>query len=156
MFRKHHKRWAWVWVVALLCFAQISQAQVYTWTDENGKRHFGDEVSTPENRRESPVKVPPPNIAERFTPTLKSDSASQTSGEVGSNAPPAIPAQGQRSQSGAGAKQSQNMCEAQKQAYASSAACFAACGRTICTRGQGCRRNNSECGHCQAMSPPNC
>ena len=59
MFRKHHKRWAWVWVVALLCFAQISQAQVYTWTDENGKRHFGDEVSTPENRRESPVKVLP-------------------------------------------------------------------------------------------------
>ena len=157
MFRKRANRRTWVWMGALLCVAQISLAQVYTWTDEKGRKHFGDEVSTPENRRESPVKVPPPNIAERFTPAQKPDSASQTTaGETGSNAPPTIPAQGARPPSGMGVKESQARCESQKQAYDSSAACFAACGKTVCTRGQGCRRNNAACGHCQDMLPPNC
>jgi hypothetical protein len=144
-----------VWVSALLCFAQISLAQVFTWTDENGKRHFGDEVSTPGNRRESPVKVPPANVAERFTANPKPDSAPQTAGEAGSNAPPIIPAQGQKSQSGMGVKQSQAACEAKKQAHASSVACYASCGRTICPHRR-CRINNAECGHCQDLPPPNC
>lgn len=156
MFRKHHMRWTWVWMVALLCFAQISQAQVYTWTDENGKRHFGDEVSTPGNRRESPVKVPPANVAERFTANPKSDSAPQTTGEAGSNAPQSIPTQGLKPPGGLGVKESQARCKAQKQAYASSVACFAACGRTVCVDHRECRRNNAACGHCQDTPRPNC
>ena len=44
--------WGWIMVVGCLCGHLLASAQdVYTWTDEKGRKHFADKVSTPENRQ---------------------------------------------------------------------------------------------------------
>jgi hypothetical protein len=37
----------------LLCLAMPLQAQVYTWVDENGQKHFGSQPPTPEQQVET-------------------------------------------------------------------------------------------------------
>lgn len=37
----------------LLCLSLPLQAQVYTWVDENGRKHFGSQPPTPEQRVET-------------------------------------------------------------------------------------------------------
>ncbi len=55
-------------VAALLALASSVSAEVYTWTDENGVRHFSD---TPVKGAEQ-VKLPPPN---RYAPAPPSSSS---------------------------------------------------------------------------------
>lgn len=40
----------------LLCCALPAQAQIYTWVDENGQKHFGNQPPTPEKQVET-VKI---------------------------------------------------------------------------------------------------
>ena len=47
-----------------------AMAQVYTWTDANGKKHFGDAATRPRDKTSPEVKVPPANKLLRFSFTV--------------------------------------------------------------------------------------
>lgn len=44
----------------ILFAATISQAELYRWTDENGRVHFGDRAPDPEQHQSEQVDVEPP------------------------------------------------------------------------------------------------
>lgn len=148
------RRWRWVWA-GLLLFSLLAIAQVYTWTDEQGRKHFGDEVTTPGNQRETPVNIPPPNVAEPFKPDTPpaAPSAPDAPAEVAAPVPAALtdPMAGTPKRPGVAAEQ--EACKAQNEAYEASKACFAECS-TLNKPGSG--RNNAQCGHCTPMTKPRC
>lgn len=152
--------WRYALVGGLLCGHLWATAQeVYTWTDEKGKKHFADKASTPEDRRNKPVDIPPPNVAKRFVPTPQQ--APQASGDIPpppvaqpSPAPkPKLPDPKKKG------KFSRDECEALKKAYEDSAACFAECSTPTHSNQNGYPsggRNNAKCGHCTQMNMPRC
>lgn len=146
--------WGSIMVAGCLCGHLLASAQdVYTWTDEKGRKHFADKVSTPENRQDKPVTVPPPNVAKRFVPV-----PAEGSGDANPTPPAVPPAPANKTRlpdPKKKARYSQEECEALKKAYAASEACFADCSTPTRTfRGSG--RNNSNCGHCTQMTMPRC
>jgi hypothetical protein len=162
MFREF--RWAWVGL--LLCGHLCAIAQIYTWTDKSGRKHFGDDVSTPENQRSTPVKIPSPNTAKRFEPNAplatSSGSDAPADGPTPFTTSATDPKAKTKDLSGVAARQ--EACKAEKQAYQASAACYAECGISFCSGGlvQGgsgpssCGRNNVNCGHCKDLPMPRC
>ena len=145
----------WAWVGLLLCGHLFAIAQVYTWTDEKGRKHFGDEVTTPGNQRGKTVNIPPPNVAERFKPdaTLATPSASDAPAEAAAPVPTAgsDPKAGSPKRPGVAA--GQEACKAQNEAYQASRACYSECS-TLNVGGRG--HNNAQCGHCTPLTKPRC
>lgn len=141
--------------VALMCVQLLAGAQIYTWTDEQGRKHFADEVGTPEHQRTTPVKVSPPNLVERFVPPAQSaqsadgDAAAQGAGSGATPTAPPAPSQGQRSPSRSSSRE--QACKAAKAAYEASLACFQGCGRRVVYG-----TDNSACGECQQLPMPDC
>lgn len=137
--------------VVLLGVQLLAGAQINTWTDQHGRKHFADEAGTPEHQRTTPVTVPPPNVIERFVPPAQL--SPQAAGDEGANsgatptAPP-VPPQAQRSPS---RSSREDACKAAKAAYEASLACFQGCGR----RGV-YGTDNSACGRCQELPIPDC
>ncbi|EWS63683.1 DUF4124 domain-containing protein [Hydrogenophaga aromaticivorans] len=129
-----------------------AMAQVYTWTDANGKKHFGDAATRPRDKTSPEVKVPPANLANRFearqTPNPTPAAPESQSGQT-------MP--GPTAQKISGVQRNQDACRAQWKAYDEGVACYAKCGKTVC-RGFlfDCRRNNAECGHCRDAPMPRC
>ena len=148
------RAWRWPWAGLLLCSHLLAMAQVYTWTDEKGRKHFGDQVSTPESHRGKPVNIPTPNIAQRFepAPSLVAPSESATTADGTAPVASSFPDPKAKSKTPTGVAASQEACKAQKQAYQASAACFAACSRPVAGGG----RNNARCGHCTPLNSPRC
>ncbi|MGS5086265.1 DUF4124 domain-containing protein [Hydrogenophaga sp. A37] len=144
------RRWAWAGL--LLCNSLI-HAQVYTWTDAQGRKHFGDEVSTPENKRGTPVKIPLPNIAKRFEPNTPPASNAPADGSAPVPTPASAPKAETKKLPGLAAQQ--EACKAQKQAYQASEACYAECSTPVQNKWGG-GRNNAKCGHCSPMTTPRC
>ena len=148
------------WVLAGLLLASHggASAQVYTWTDAQGRKHFSDEASIPGNSREKRVEVPPPNLANRFVPTPLS-AATTLPPEDTPTKPDATPAAATTPDTNnKNAKKkafTREECGALKQAYDASAACFAACSKPVQAYGQR-GRNNANCGHCQQLTMPRC
>lgn len=149
------RRFRWAWIGLLLCGHLFAIAQVYTWTDEKGRKHFGDEVSTPENQRGTPVKIPLTNTAKRFEPDTPpaAPSASDAPTEVAAPMPSALtdPKTGAPKRPGVAAEQ--DACKAQNAAYQASRACYAECS-TLNVGGRG--HNNAQCGHCTPLPKPRC
>ncbi len=159
--RNWTKGWRMLLWCVLVCVHVMSIAQVYTWTDKDGRKHFGDPATTPEDKRDLPVHVPPPNVADRFIPNPVNNGA-DVGGDATQGSPPVSIAP-----SGAPKKPAFNDrsgCQAARQAYDASLACYAECGKTSCRGGlaQGgrgsssCGRNNAACGHCQELPMPRC
>lgn len=145
----------WALRLTLVLGLVPASAQVYTWTDADGKRHFSDSATRPKDQATPQVKVPPPNVANRFEPrSTARDLPAENHGEEGQAlTPPApvIPSNPSRSLSGV--QRSQNSCRAQWDAYYDGADCFAGCGKTLGFFGT---RNNAGCGHCTDAPRPNC
>ncbi len=135
--------------VALLGVQLLAGAQIYTWTDEQGRKHFADEGGTPPQQRTTPVTVSPPNVIERFTPPAGQQSGADEAQQAGQ--PPVILPAPARAQRAPGLASKAEACKAEKAAYEASLACFAECGR----RGV-YGTDNSACGHCQQLPIPNC
>lgn len=148
------RRWRWAWAVLLLG-SLLAIAQVYTWTDEQGRTHFGDEVTTPANQRETPVHIPAANVAEPFKPDTPPSvpSVPDAPAEVAAPVPSMVtdPQTGLPQRPGVAAEQ--EACQAQNEAYQASRACFAECS-TLNKPGSG--RNNAQCGHCTPLTKPRC
>jgi hypothetical protein len=134
-----------------------AMAQVYTWTDADGKKHFGDAATKPRDRTSPEVKVPPANVADRFEARQTPEPIPAGPESQSAAAPPAQSTPGPAARKISGVQRNQDACLTQWKAYDASAACYAECGRTIC-RGIlfDCKRNNAACGHCQDVPRPNC
>lgn len=143
--------WRWTLLAALVGAVAPTMAQIYTWTDADGKKHFGDSAMRPKDRAAPEVKVSPPNVANRFQATPNPAPPTPPPEEpMPSPAASAPLPESRRPLSGV--DRSQNACWAQWEAYYSGADCFAACGQSNGLGG----RNNAGCGHCTDAPRPNC
>lgn len=140
--------------VALLGAQLLAGAQINTWTDQHGRKHFADEAGTPEHQSTTPVTVPPPNVIERFTPPAGQQSGADEAQQAGQ--PPVILPAPARPQRAPGLAAQQEACKAAKAAYEASRACFAECGKRFCSPYGHCGTNNSACGHCTELPMPHC
>lgn len=68
----HIHPWAAYALLFLLLFscARVS-AQVYQWTDEKGRTHYGDKQQAPQNA--DAISVKPPNTADKLVPVVAPD-----------------------------------------------------------------------------------
>lgn len=156
----------WAWVGLLLCGHLFAIAQVYTWTDDKGRKHFGDEVSTPQNQRGTPVKIPQSNAAKRFEPKapLAASSGTDAPADGSASVPTSATDPKAKTKELTSVAAKQEVCKAERQAYKASVACYAECGISFCSGGlvQGgsgpgsCGRNNVNCSHCNDLPMPRC
>ncbi len=149
----------WVCLVGLTGSAV---AQVYTWTDADGKKHFGDAATRPRDKTSPEIKVPPANVADRFAPRTASPpvAAPDPKSEAPPPSPPVAPAPARPAPKISSVERDQDTCRAQWEAYDAGAACYAECGKNIACPNPGffltCGRNNAECGHCSDAPMPRC
>ena len=149
-------------VIVLLLFTSISHARVYTWVDENGKKHFGDIIPSQYQGQVDDVNV------EIHTPTEKQvqdakGRANNYSREVKSikkkrqerrdNAKRNAQAKKKRE------KSSSNDYESRMAEYRESEACFIRCRRPIIVENSyGLKYQQgfdlSACGHCKNVKKP--
>ena len=148
-----------------LCLAALAgsaMAQVYTWTDANGKKHFGDAATRPSDKTSPEIKVPPANVADRFEPRPAPPPIGQPEPKIEDPmlASPAPPAPARPVPKVSSVERDQDTCRAKWDAYDASAACYAECGKNIACRNpdafRSCGRNNAACGHCSDAPMPRC
>jgi len=134
------KFWRGLLLVALAVCTTIAQAELYTWVDKNGKKHYGD-------------KIPPEYAKQATAVEQKKINSMPTPPSVNFYQPPA------RNQDSAPAATDNtaprgNSCEDQKRAFEESQACFNDC-RLHRVRTHNVN-NVSACGHCADVKKPNC
>ncbi|MFN3495570.1 MAG: DUF4124 domain-containing protein [Hydrogenophaga sp.] len=142
--------WRRALLAALLGASAPAMAQIYTWTDADGKKHFSDGAMRPKDRATPEVNVPPPNVVDRFQAPPNAPAPPPPEPVSPPTAGAAPPAAGRPL---SGVDRSQNACRAQWDAYYDGADCFAACGQNLGGSGA---RNNAACGHCTDAPRPNC
>jgi len=153
-----------LWICLAGTFGAAS-AQIYTWTDADGKKHFGDAAMRPKDKAISEVKIPPANVSERFEARKESELPHVP--EPQSEAVPPAPTVPYGASTPlpmprkiSSVERDQDTCRAQWEAYDAGAACYAECGKNIACPSPGffltCGRNNAECGHCSDAPMPRC
>lgn len=135
-------------------------AEVYRWTDSNGRVHFGDRPHSTDPKVVKDMVVPRPNLAEGFKGSPAAAPAGPTdAGAIADNKSPAAPTpaasspQINASPKRGFAEQGKASCQAKVAAYRASKACFDECGRQ---NGRLSGRNNAGCEHCVDLPMPNC
>lgn len=128
----------------LLLLSPLTSSQIYSWVDENGKQHFGDQIPPQYQDQAQEYDVPETNSSEAVEvdtsrPTGTSRPRSAAGDGASDSAQPSL-----RSSKPAG-----NSCADLKAAYAESQRCFTACRM----RGN---NNIANCGHCTQMKKPDC
>lgn len=141
-----------------LCLAALAgsaMAQVYTWTDANGKKHVGDAATRPRDKSSPEIKVPPAIVADRFEPRTASPpvTAPEPKDEVAPPVQLTLPSPNIEARKPSNVDMSKESCRAKWDAYDSGVSCFSACGKPM-TGFRG--RNNADCGHCQDAPMPRC
>ena len=131
----------------------VAHGQVYSWVDENGKKHFGDRIPPQYQDQAAEYEMKETNSAkavehvEYATPTQRPRSSGRsvaTSGQFGLSG-------GSRSSAGGGS------CEAQKAAYERAQACWGNCRQFNSSGGRaGINAAHSACKKCQNLSKPKC
>lgn len=144
----------WLWV-SLFAISGASLAQIYTWTDADGKKHFGDAAVRPKNSASPEIKVPPPNVVDRFEARKAPEGQSGTasSSETLPLTPPAASQPTEQARRPSGTQRGQDSCKAKWDAFDSASACYAECGKSLAPDGG---RNNAACGHCTDVPMPRC
>lgn len=130
--------------VWLACLSVLAQAELYTWVDKNGKKHYGDTVPPEHTNKAQTVEAKkintmpaPPSVNYYETPQHSDANAPSDAQEN-----PAVDAEA-------------NSCEAQQQAYENSVACYNECRKHTKTHGK--KINNiSDCGECADAPKPHC
>lgn len=122
----------------LTCAAPTGWTQVYSWVDENGRKHYGDTISPEYKNQATEVKLSKPNTAA----AVEVDSSAAPKSAAGSERRKpniVIPGGGEPS------------CEERWEAYRQSQECFMGC-RAL----RGGRINTTACGHCTNVKKPDC
>ena len=133
------KRLGFLFLSALLvCVAPAAWSQVYTWVDENGRKHFGDSVPPEYEGQAVEVKLPKPNSAAAVE---VDDSAALRAREEREQRKPNIVIPGG----------DEPTCEEKKEAYRKSQECYMEC-RVL----RGGQINTTACGHCTNVEKPDC
>ncbi len=139
----------YITLLLTLCFAH-SQAEIWTWTDENGVKHYGQEV--PEKYREQANSLETnqhkPSDKDVAEAEQRVRSWQQQNAEFTRD-------QKIKDQAAKKAKQEKAKQQAQKKKqnaseYEKSVACFAKCRRRVASGAL----DNSKCGHCKAVPKP--
>ena len=145
-------------LIASLLFSSVIQAEVYTWIDENGKKHFGDiippqyagQVDDVEVEIHTPTEEQIKNAKDRAAKGLDKIN-SRTSTKHSRAAKPK-----KRTQT---KKKKPSDFESKMSEYRDSLACFEKCRRPIYVYDKYNRKNfrgydNSACGHCKNVVRP--
>ncbi len=127
-------------VLLLAGISILAQAELYTWVDKNGKKHYGDKIPPEYAKQASSVEqkktntMPAPPSVNFYQAPARNQVNNQPAADNSSN-------QG-------------NSCEQQKRAFEESQACYDDC-RLHRVRTHNVN-NVSACGHCTDVKKPNC
>ena len=148
----------YVVLIASLLFASIIHAGVYTWIDENGKKHFGDVIPPQYAGQVDDVEV------EIHTPTEEQIKKAKDRAAKGlekiNNRTNTKHSRAAKSKSQAQAKKKKSSdFESKMSEYRDSQACFVKCRRPIYVYDRYNQKrfrgyDNSACGHCKNVSKP--
>lgn len=132
--------WRGLLLITLAMCTTLAQAELYTWVDKQGKKHYGD-------------KIPPEYAKQASAVEQKKINSMPAPPSVNFYQPP--PARNQVSDQSTGNNNNQgNSCEQQKRAFEESQACFNDC-RVHRDRAHNVN-NVSACGHCTDVKKPSC
>jgi hypothetical protein len=121
----------------LLLVCSPTWGEIYTWVDENGKKHFGDKIPPEYEDKATQYEVPETNRSA----AVEIKERAPTTSSYGGTAP-------RLSDQGLSKSQQPTSCAGLKEQYEKSRQCFEACKLPT--------GNIARCGHCQQMKKPNC
>jgi hypothetical protein len=123
---------------SLLLASPLAWSQIYSWVDENGRKHFGDKIPQEYQDQASQYEMPEINT----TPAVEvREQPSSSSSQTGSS----------RSGASSGSSKRASSCEAAQQEYQRSVSCYAKCRSLV-----GGVNNVTRCGHCKNVKKPDC
>jgi hypothetical protein len=131
------RRWFLCFSLILLFVSPPTWSEIYTWVDENGKKHFGDKIPSQYQDQATEYRVPETNRSAAVETPERAPTASSND----SSAPQTLSAGIPKSQQLTG-------CEALKAEYNKSRMCYEDCKLPT--------GNIARCGHCKQMKKPNC
>lgn len=138
------------WLLLLMALPLLAAAEIHSWVDENGRKHFGDRVPESYQDKSSPVTVSP-NKAVRFErpdmPKPNYSPQNEWQPDPGNIYQPP-----HRAQANKEPQEATGTCAEQRAAFKKSAECFSRCQ----TKHHNGARDNSLCGHCQAVKSASC
>lgn len=130
-------------LMALFLNVSLSFAEVYTWVDKDGKKHFGQEVPKEYANKGKVVDLKTMNVMEKTNANPTSFPTPTNYQEPQAQSEPEAPAE------------KLSACELKKREYEKSVACYASCRFPKDNRGS--RVNNvAGCGHCVDVKKPDC
>lgn len=142
-----------VFILLLATQALLAQAALYSWVDKDGKKHFGDKVPAEYAKQVKTVDIKAANSMEAPPVIDKPEPAKR----VLKSATPAAENSDTSSATNDNEQDDPASCEAQKQAYQESLACFNKCRDSGANNGEGRAYNNvAACGHCTNVKKPKC
>lgn len=124
--------------------AGFANAEIYSWVDKDGKKHFGQEVPKEYAKKSTVLDVKSVNVMDE----TKVQSTPRNSNRPSFPQPQAAAAENDT-------YENLSSCEQKKRAYEESVACYAEC--RLPKEASGGRVNNvSACRHCVDAKKPNC
>jgi hypothetical protein len=139
------KRRFFISVAAIVLLASpLAWSEIYSWVDENGKKHFGDKIPPEYQDQASPYELSEINTSEAVEVQKQPSSSSSSTGSSRSGA-----SSGSLDRPTSSGRASS--CEVAKQEYQRSLSCYANCRVLV-----GGVNNISRCGNCKNVKKPNC
>ncbi len=148
----------------LLLLSVPAQAEIYTWVDENGKKHFGDRVPEKYKTQADNVELNmyQPTAEEIAETQRRNQEMERTRRRMESSrrASSSSSRGGYVTTASTSKSRSSNSCADQKARYEEAKRCFAGCQTRVAAPPWQGRRgtvlNNDNCGHCTNVSKPSC
>jgi hypothetical protein len=123
---------------SLLLASPLALSQIYSWVDENGRKHFGDKIPQEYQDQASPYEISDINT----TPAVEfQEQPASSPSKTGSS----------RSSASSGSSKRASSCEAAQQEYQRSVSCYGKCRSLV-----GGGNNVTRCGHCKNVKKPDC
>jgi hypothetical protein len=122
-----------------------AHAEIYSWVDKDGKKHFGEQVPKEYLNKSTEITVKPVNAMEAAKASSNSNETKQATEE---QKKPSSPTEDTPTEN-------LSSCEQQKRAYEQSVQCYSRCRNR--DGGEENRVNNiSACGTCVDVKKPDC
>ncbi|MEP5763286.1 MAG: DUF4124 domain-containing protein [Halieaceae bacterium] len=128
----------------LLCASPFAFSEIYTWVDENGKKHFGDEIPEKYKSQGSEYKISETNTAPAVVTKKKKNPGSLKPVDL-------RPQSAQKPDESYLPKPKEKTCAELKQEYLTNKHCFAACRSA-----NGGNLSSGGCPGCTNMKKPKC
>jgi hypothetical protein len=133
--------------MVLLFASPLAWSQVYSWVDENGRKHFGDRIPQKYQDQAAEVEMGETNSSQAVVsrPRSSSQSGNRSRSTSGSGSP--SPSEVDSSSGSADL----DSCEAQQAAYSRAQSCWAQC-----RKGGKINAARSACRSCENIKKPRC